>query len=131
METFALSADGEYLSFIGKDGYIILVSRKSKQWIANLKMNGTVRAICHSSNNKLYSLGGKLAIEVTGWKSAYEPCFFCLKVMAKYTYGMSGSGNVFKNFVMLGILREPQLLAQAMLLPQGKLEGELFEATIS
>jgi U3 small nucleolar RNA-associated protein 18 len=60
LETFSLSPDGKYITFLGKDGYIILVSRRSKQWIANLKMNGTVRSLCYSPDNQLYSLGGNM-----------------------------------------------------------------------
>jgi U3 small nucleolar RNA-associated protein 18 len=60
LEKFALSPDGAYISFLGKNGYIVLVSAKSKQWIANLKTNGSIASISYSTDNKLlYSLGGK------------------------------------------------------------------------
>ncbi|KAJ3131330.1 U3 snoRNP protein [Physocladia obscura] len=50
---------GKFLAFTGRDGHIILVARHSKQWIANLKMNGSVRAIDFSKDGRwLYSIGG-------------------------------------------------------------------------
>lgn len=34
------------ISFLGNDGGIILVSQRTKTWVSNLKMNGSVRAAC-------------------------------------------------------------------------------------
>jgi U3 small nucleolar RNA-associated protein 18 len=45
LEKFAVSPDGRTIAFIGNDGYIILVDVHSKQWIADLKMNGSARAV--------------------------------------------------------------------------------------
>jgi U3 small nucleolar RNA-associated protein 18 len=45
LERFATSPDGRTIAFLGNDGYIIMIDVQSKQWIADLKMNGSVRAV--------------------------------------------------------------------------------------
>jgi WD40 repeat protein len=45
LEKFSVSPDGRTIAFIGNDGYIILVDAHTKHWIADLKMNGSVRAV--------------------------------------------------------------------------------------
>ncbi len=41
-------------------GYIILVHHHTKQWVANLKMNGTVHAAAFTSDGgQLYAIGGE------------------------------------------------------------------------
>jgi len=52
LEKFAASPDGRTLAFLGNDGYIILVDVKSKQWIADLKMNGSVRAVTFTPDSE-------------------------------------------------------------------------------
>ena len=42
------SPDGRTLAFGGNDGFIILFDARSKQWIADLKLNGNVRTIAFS-----------------------------------------------------------------------------------
>ena len=49
-ERFTISPDGKYIAFVGNNGYIVLVSGKTKQWIANLKMNGSVRSLAFAKN---------------------------------------------------------------------------------
>lgn len=46
LEKFAVSPDGRIIAFYGNDGYIILVDSATKQWMMDLKMNGSVRSIC-------------------------------------------------------------------------------------
>lgn len=46
LEWFTASPDGKYLAFVGDNGEIVLVSARSKQWVANLKMNGMVVIMC-------------------------------------------------------------------------------------
>ncbi|ORX63246.1 WD40 repeat-like protein [Basidiobolus meristosporus CBS 931.73] len=58
LEKFKVSPDGEYIAFQGREGYIVLVSQRTKQWVANLKMNGQVRSIDWSADGRyLYSIG--------------------------------------------------------------------------
>lgn len=45
LEKFTVSPDGQTIAFLGNDGYVILIDVKSRQWIADLKMNGSVRAV--------------------------------------------------------------------------------------
>ncbi|KAG7368439.1 WD40 repeat-containing protein [Nitzschia inconspicua] len=47
-EKHAVSPDGQVVAFVGNDGYVVLVDTHSKQWIGNLKLNGSVRAITFS-----------------------------------------------------------------------------------
>ena len=46
LERCVASPDGRTLAFCGNDGYVVLFDARSKHWIADLKMNGSVRAIC-------------------------------------------------------------------------------------
>ena len=81
MEKFVCSRDGKHIAFFGNDGYLILVSGmapddhgrgrcssltnvkicasgRTKQWIADLKMNGSVRAASFTADSRfLYSAG--------------------------------------------------------------------------
>ncbi|CAI5506781.1 unnamed protein product [Closterium sp. Naga37s-1] len=43
---FALSPDGGKAAFLCRDGFIVLVSLKSRQWMGNLKLNGSVSSVC-------------------------------------------------------------------------------------
>ncbi|CAI5462309.1 unnamed protein product [Closterium sp. Yama58-4] len=43
---FALSPDGGKAAFLSRDGFIVLVSLKSRQWMGNLKLNGSVSSVC-------------------------------------------------------------------------------------
>ncbi|KAI8896359.1 WD40-repeat-containing domain protein [Globomyces pollinis-pini] len=54
-----VSPCNKYIAILGRDGYIILLSMKTKQWVANLKMNVPVVAIAFSSKNQLWSLGSE------------------------------------------------------------------------
>eukprot|EP00455_Lapot_gusevi_P020805 TRINITY_DN2198_c0_g1_i1.p1 TRINITY_DN2198_c0_g1~~TRINITY_DN2198_c0_g1_i1.p1 ORF type:complete len:527 (+),score=88.25 TRINITY_DN2198_c0_g1_i1:51-1631(+) len=59
LQSFVVSPSNDYITFLGEDGYLVLVSQASKQWVANLKMNGTVRAAAFNSDStQLYSTGG-------------------------------------------------------------------------
>ena len=44
------------IAFIGNDGYIILVDGVTYQWIGDLKMNGSVRAVTFSEDGE-YIMG--------------------------------------------------------------------------
>lgn len=52
LEKFTVSPSGDVIAFVGNDGYIILVDGKSRQWIGDLKMNGSVRAITFSEDGE-------------------------------------------------------------------------------
>ena len=56
LEKFKVSPDGRYIAFMGNDGYVILVDGKTRQWIGDLKMNGSVRAVTFSEDGE-YVLG--------------------------------------------------------------------------
>lgn len=60
LESFAASpAPGSHLlAFLGDQGYLPLVSLKSRQWVGNLKMNGSVRSASFSEDGtQLLTLG--------------------------------------------------------------------------
>jgi len=45
---------------LGNDGYVVLLSQKTKQWIANFKMNGNARSLTFSHDgNYIYSSGSE------------------------------------------------------------------------
>lgn len=73
LENFSISPCGRYIAFLGRDGYISLVSFQSKQWIANLKMSGSVRSVDWSKDgNYLWSIGG--GAEVYQWDVRAARC---------------------------------------------------------
>ncbi|KAI9119192.1 hypothetical protein K1719_009867 [Acacia pycnantha] len=59
LETFEVSPDSRLIAFVGNEGYILLVSTKTKELVGTLKMNGTVRALTFAENGQqLLSTGG-------------------------------------------------------------------------
>ncbi|XP_022931221.1 U3 small nucleolar RNA-associated protein 18 homolog isoform X3 [Cucurbita moschata] len=59
LEVFEVSPDSSTVAFIGNEGYILLVSTKTKELIGTLKMNGTVRSLAFTDNGRqLLSSGG-------------------------------------------------------------------------
>ncbi|KAG1679825.1 hypothetical protein FOA52_012738 [Chlamydomonas sp. UWO 241] len=64
LESFAVSgensgAGGPMAAFLGDQGYVPLVSLRSRQWVGNLKMSGSVRSASFSPDgNQLLTAGG-------------------------------------------------------------------------
>jgi U3 small nucleolar RNA-associated protein 18 len=86
LESMVASTDGKWIVFLGCDGTAILLSGHSKQWVANLKMNGTIRAAAFvpGDSNSLYTTGGDgevyrwdLASRVVVGQAAPAPAYGC------------------------------------------------------
>ncbi|KAI8381519.1 WD40-repeat-containing domain protein [Radiomyces spectabilis] len=73
LEKFSISPCGKYIAFLGNSGHIILVSYLTKQWIANLKMNGTVVSADWSSDGRYLFGIGSLG-EVYQWDVGQREC---------------------------------------------------------
>uniref|UniRef100_A0A803M9I1 U3 small nucleolar RNA-associated protein 18 homolog n=1 Tax=Chenopodium quinoa TaxID=63459 RepID=A0A803M9I1_CHEQI len=59
LEVFEVSPDSRTIAFLGSEGYILLVSAKTKELIGSLKMNGTARSIAFTDDGQqLLSSGG-------------------------------------------------------------------------
>jgi len=59
LESFEVSTDSSMIAFLGNDGYILLVSTKTKQLIGTLKMNGTARTLSFADDGRqLLTSGG-------------------------------------------------------------------------
>ncbi|PKA63464.1 U3 small nucleolar RNA-associated protein 18 like [Apostasia shenzhenica] len=59
LEAFEVSPDSNTIAFIGNEGYILLVSSKTKEVIGTLKMNGTARCLSFVEDGRqLMSSGG-------------------------------------------------------------------------
>ncbi|KAF3638328.1 U3 small nucleolar RNA-associated protein 18 -like protein [Capsicum annuum] len=59
LESFEVSPDSNTIAFLGNEGYILLVSSKTKELIGTLKMNGTVRSVAFTDDGRqLLSSGG-------------------------------------------------------------------------
>lgn len=50
MKKFVVSPDGRHLAFLGRYGYIHLITAKTKEWISSVKMNGSVEAVTFNSD---------------------------------------------------------------------------------
>ncbi|KAL7492530.1 hypothetical protein ACHAWT_001595 [Skeletonema menzelii] len=73
LEKFTVSPNGDVIAFVGNDGYIILVDGKSRQWIGDLKMNGSVRAIAFSEDGE-YIMGSGSDGDVYKWNIQSRRC---------------------------------------------------------
>nr|XP_016478004.1 PREDICTED: U3 small nucleolar RNA-associated protein 18 homolog [Nicotiana tabacum] len=52
LESFEVSPDSDTIAFLGNEGYILLVSSKTKELIGTLKMNGTVRSVAFTNDGQ-------------------------------------------------------------------------------
>ncbi|XWS41077.1 hypothetical protein CRYUN_Cryun17cG0049600 [Craigia yunnanensis] len=74
LEVFEVSPDSSTIAFLGNEGYILLVSSKTKELIGTLKMNGTVRSLAFADDGKkLLSSGGDG--QVYHWDLRTRTCF--------------------------------------------------------
>ncbi|CAI9117414.1 OLC1v1018806C2 [Oldenlandia corymbosa var. corymbosa] len=74
LEAFEVSPDSKSIAFLGNEGYILLVSSKTRELIGTLKMNGTVRSIAFTSDgNQLLSSGGDG--QIYHWDLRTRTCF--------------------------------------------------------
>ena len=79
-EKFYVSPDNKHLIFPGRDGHMSILSRETKQWIADLKMNTNVKAIDFSKDGRnMYSFGGDLKL--------HEKHTNNLQKMVQFTHG--------------------------------------------
>lgn len=97
LEAFEVSPDSKTIAFLGNEGYILLVSSKSKELIGTLKMNGTVRSIAFTNDgHQLLSSGGDG--QIYHWDLRTRACFHkgvdegCINGTSLCT---SPSGNLF------------------------------------
>lgn len=58
LSTFAISPNGQWLAFAASSGFIMLVSARSKQWIADFKLNCRVTTLVFSSDNRYVLASG-------------------------------------------------------------------------
>lgn len=73
LEKCVPSPDGKLIAFVGNDGYVLLVDVQSKQWLANLKMNGSVRAITWTPDGE-YILASGSDGDVYRWEVRSRRC---------------------------------------------------------
>ncbi|CAH9140592.1 unnamed protein product [Cuscuta epithymum] len=74
LESFEVSPNSDMIAFLGNEGYILLVSLKTKELVGTLKMNGTVRSIAFTNDGQqLLSSGGDG--EIYHWDLRKRACF--------------------------------------------------------
>ncbi|GAB2270062.1 hypothetical protein Dimus_004975, partial [Dionaea muscipula] len=74
LEVFEISPDSSTIAFTGNEGYILLVSARTKSLIGTLKMNGTVRSMAFTADgNQLLSSGGDG--QIYHWDLRTRTCF--------------------------------------------------------
>jgi U3 small nucleolar RNA-associated protein 18 len=74
LERFCVSPDGDHVAFYGIDGTAILVSARSKQWVANLKMPGHLRSLAFTPEGDL--LAGSDEGLVHRWDARTRRCLY-------------------------------------------------------
>ncbi|KAJ3364294.1 U3 snoRNP protein [Allomyces javanicus] len=72
LEQVAQSQSGKYLSYIGANGNVAIVDGHTKKWVANVKMNGTVKAAAWMGDNVLTTIGGDGVVYV--WDVGMRKC---------------------------------------------------------
>lgn len=121
LEVFEVSPDSSTIAFVGNEGYILLVSSRTKELIGTLKMNGTARSIAFANNGQeLLSSGGDG--QVYHWDLRTRTCFHkavdegCINGTALCTSfngalfaagSDSGIVNVYNRHEFLGGKRKP------------------------
>ncbi|CAB4016662.1 U3 small nucleolar RNA-associated 18 homolog [Paramuricea clavata] len=75
---FFASPDGKYLVFTGNSGFMYLLSSKTKQWMADLKMNGSVTTIAFFADGKRMLSAGNDG-EVYVWDIKSKRCIHKFK----------------------------------------------------
>ncbi|KAF3325314.1 U3 small nucleolar RNA-associated protein 18 [Carex littledalei] len=121
LESFEISPDSKTIAFVGNEGYILLVSAKTKQLIGTLKMNGTVRSMAFAENGtQLLSSGGDG--QVYHWDIGTRKCIhvgtdegsllatsLCVSPDSSLfcTGSSSGIVNLYKRDEFLGGKRKP------------------------
>ncbi|XP_004485620.1 U3 small nucleolar RNA-associated protein 18 homolog [Cicer arietinum] len=121
LEFFEVSPDSQMIAFVGNEGYILLVSTKSKQLVGTLKMNGTVRSLAFTEDGqKLLSAGGDghvyhwdLRTRTCMHKGVDEGCInstaLCTSPLGTHFAAGSDSGvvNIYNREEFLGGKRKP------------------------
>jgi len=65
LEKMIVSPDNKLIAILGNDGFIIMLSNQTKQWIFDLKINGLVENVIFSADSrKLYASGTEGVIYV-------------------------------------------------------------------
>lgn len=121
LEYFEVSPDSKTIAFTGNEGYILLVSAKTKELIGTLKMNGTCRSLAFSEDGQhLLSSGGDghiyhwdLRTRACFHKGVDEGCingsFLCTSPRGNMFAAGSDSGivNIYNREDFLGGKRKP------------------------
>ncbi len=74
LERFVVSPDGDTIAFYGDGGNAVLVSARSKMWIANVKVPGAVRSLAYAPEGDL--LVGNDAGVVHRWDARTRRCLY-------------------------------------------------------
>jgi len=89
LEKFEVSPCGRFLAFLAPNGHIVLVSTKTKQWIGNLKMNGSVNSLSFTPDGEsLFSFGSTFRFCSSAFRPAHPD--FC------WLFFFKGDGEVYK-----------------------------------
>lgn len=121
LEYFEVSPDSKTIAFTGNEGYILLVSAKTKELIGTLKMNGTCRSLAFADDGQhLLSSGGDghiyhwdLRTRTCFHKGVDEGCingsFLCTSPSGNMFAAGSDSGivNIYNREEFLGGKRKP------------------------
>lgn len=70
---FSFSPSGEVIALHGDEGFVVLLSSKTRRWVANLKMNGKVRSSAFTPDGRyLLTAGDEHLVYV--WDMATHAC---------------------------------------------------------
>lgn len=121
LEVFEVSPDSSTIAFIGNEGYILLMSSRTKELIGTVKMNGSARSLAFADGGQQLLSGGGDG-QVYHWDLRTRRCFhkavdegclmgsaLCVSPDSSLFAAGSSSGivNVYKREEFLGGKRKP------------------------
>jgi U3 small nucleolar RNA-associated protein 18 len=59
LRNFAASSCGKWLAFPCREGYVMLVSRRTKQWVADFRLNGPADALAFTPDSRFLLASGE------------------------------------------------------------------------
>ncbi|KAI7869788.1 WD40-repeat-containing domain protein [Spinellus fusiger] len=134
LEKFSMSPCGRYIAFLGNSGNIILVSFLTKQWLANLKMNGVVESVDWSADgNYIFGIGSEGRVYqfdigqrqcVKQWTDDGQIKATVMRVSPNENFYATGSGSGVVNVYDHSVLK-PETLKPAPIKAVGNLTTEV------
>jgi hypothetical protein len=104
LKFLVVSPDNKYITFLGDQGTILMISNRTKQWVATMTMNCRAKAACYSpSGDRLYTMGGSSLLRPIILSEVFLPRVFAWPIpkkispvkLTKFCFAPPANGEVF------------------------------------